>query len=614
MKVDQIVSRREVHDIVLNELDSMAITDIVYHEFEYTRLLVEDILFQLMNRAVIGDQVSVIGSNSLLAQCILKVGYDLHLWLFGENILASELEPNIRGRVTPEMISDGQSRFSERNCGAIILPMVVEHVFANPSMTLGFFKPSLHRDGVLITATRNAGSLGLRSRAFLGMPYQPDLRQSVVHFSMNWPDLQEWRYYLRSELAQVAQDGGFMPLGTKFSMGHQAFKRTDFFGIRSYCALMTKHWMKKFFPSLRDYFVLSLRHATADEIRRGLVPITLNNTFYYEGLPAPSPFVSVVLPTHNRSGLLRNAIEGLMEQEYPAEKFEVIVVDDGSTDDTGEVITKFHTEAPFTVKHIKTTGIGAIEARNMGMREASGEIVAHIDDDCRPSPEWLVEGASCFRGNIAIVSGAIELKPEQSISFFCFAPRYTEDTGIYPTANVFYRRDIALDSGGFDPSFGGNILGRPVSGWDADLGWRLRRLGHGARFSYGAVAYQEVFKLTPMQWLMDGWRAVAFPTAVKRVPELGQYMLFLHVFGHWLNFYFDLSILGIVLALGLRHIWPLLLTIPWVLWCLRQAPHDRWPPSRWPKWAAKIMFLHLRQIVTLCALSVGSIRAKRLVL
>ncbi|HEY65973.1 MAG TPA: glycosyltransferase [Caldilineae bacterium] len=94
--------------------------------------------------------------------------------------------------------------------------------------------------------------------------------------------------------------------------------------------------------------------------------------------------ISVIIPTYNRKDLLRRCLAAATSQDYP--NYEVIVVDDGSTDGTEEMVRR---EFP-QVRYLRQeTNRGPAAARNRGIREATGEIIAFTDDDCVPPPNWL---------------------------------------------------------------------------------------------------------------------------------------------------------------------------------------------------------------------------------
>jgi glycosyltransferase involved in cell wall biosynthesis len=94
------------------------------------------------------------------------------------------------------------------------------------------------------------------------------------------------------------------------------------------------------------------------------------------------PFVSVVVPTFNRAALLPGLLDSLVAQDYPHDRFEVVVVDDGSTDDTPAVVRRYadRAEGP-AVRLVQQRNGGGNQARNAGIQAATGELVAFLDDD-----------------------------------------------------------------------------------------------------------------------------------------------------------------------------------------------------------------------------------------
>jgi hypothetical protein len=105
----------------------------------------------------------------------------------------------------------------------------------------------------------------------------------------------------------------------------------------------------------------------------------------------PRPRMSVVVCSYNGASLIRDCLEGLREQTYP--DYEVIVVDDGSTDATAAIATSYG------VQVISTENQGLSSARNVGLEAATGEIVAYTDDDARPDPDWLLYLAAAFQSS-----------------------------------------------------------------------------------------------------------------------------------------------------------------------------------------------------------------------
>ena len=97
--------------------------------------------------------------------------------------------------------------------------------------------------------------------------------------------------------------------------------------------------------------------------------------------------LSVVVPTFNRRALLARCLRSLAEQDYAREQFEVIVVDDGSTDDTQQFLSDFKSEFEFRIIAQPNRGLAA--ARNAGIRAARNSIVVLLDDDLICSPLLL---------------------------------------------------------------------------------------------------------------------------------------------------------------------------------------------------------------------------------
>ena len=98
------------------------------------------------------------------------------------------------------------------------------------------------------------------------------------------------------------------------------------------------------------------------------------------------PTVSVVLPTYNRAALLRAAIDALLRQDAPADSFELIVVDNNSSDGTPSLLAAMHDPR---LRVIRETRQGLSHARNTGIAAAAGEIVAFIDDDVEAARGWV---------------------------------------------------------------------------------------------------------------------------------------------------------------------------------------------------------------------------------
>ena len=99
--------------------------------------------------------------------------------------------------------------------------------------------------------------------------------------------------------------------------------------------------------------------------------------------------LSVVVPTYNRRDRLARVLAALERQNTPASQFEVVVVDDGSTDGTSDWLASF--KSSYALQHVRLSNGGPARARNVGVERAAGEIVLFIDDDVEPTPELISE-------------------------------------------------------------------------------------------------------------------------------------------------------------------------------------------------------------------------------
>jgi glycosyltransferase involved in cell wall biosynthesis len=102
-----------------------------------------------------------------------------------------------------------------------------------------------------------------------------------------------------------------------------------------------------------------------------------------------NPKYSVIIPTYNRSDEIIDLLNSIRKQTYPHSGFEVIIVDDGSTDNTELLVNSFSSDSDFEVKFIKTDHRGPGEARNIGMNNAVGEYFLFIDSDCIADEKWI---------------------------------------------------------------------------------------------------------------------------------------------------------------------------------------------------------------------------------
>ncbi len=184
------------------------------------------------------------------------------------------------------------------------------------------------------------------------------------------------------------------------------------------------------------------------------------------------PCASVIIPTRNRSGLLRRCLEALANQTARPGTFDVMVVDNGSSDDTMmtlEAARRAYPQLQLHWTHELRQGPGA--ARNRGLMHARGEIILFTDDDCIPARNWVEVMLQTFDRELELagIEGLTYTELDRFSPFLHFA---ANDGGVYPTCNIGYRADIVRSVGGFD------VRAFPdCSAEDVDLGCRVLERG-----------------------------------------------------------------------------------------------------------------------------------------
>ncbi len=199
------------------------------------------------------------------------------------------------------------------------------------------------------------------------------------------------------------------------------------------------------------------------------------------------PELSIVMPTFNRRRRLERVLAGLDRQRARPDRFEVIVVDDGSTDDTAEWLSKNAARA-YTLTHVRQQNAGPARARNHGVSLARGERILFIDDDVEPTPELLEEHLASHSEPNLVVLGPLSSLPHYAQPWVAWEQAKLEqqyaamERGHYePTFRQFWTGNASLEkrhieaAGGFDAAF--------LRAEDVELGRRLHELGLKFRFN-----------------------------------------------------------------------------------------------------------------------------------
>ena len=198
--------------------------------------------------------------------------------------------------------------------------------------------------------------------------------------------------------------------------------------------------------------------------------------------------VSVIVPAYNAARTLPACLAALKDQAVSRSSYEVIVVDDGSTDATREITQSYG------VRLLTQPNHGPAAARNLGVQAAQGEILLFTDADCAPAPDWIVAMIEPLADPDVIgVKGAYRTRQRGLVARFVQAEyedkydkmrqeRYIDFVDTYAAA---YRRCVFADGQGFDPAF------PRASGEDVEFSYRLARQGYKMVFAPKAVVYHQ---------------------------------------------------------------------------------------------------------------------------
>jgi|GEM_PF-2385043 len=239
-------------------------------------------------------------------------------------------------------------------------------------------------------------------------------------------------------------------------------------------------------------------------------------------------FFSVIIPTYNRRDALEQTIRCVLLQSYPSHRYELIVVDDGSTDSTGKYLQQLAFAG--SLRFISQRNAGPAAARNAGAQIAHGEVLVFTDDDCLPEPGWLAALDAGYNNPYnqyrAAIGGPVRNQAsehwlnrlaavqEQHRSNDAEAPEFLD------TANASYRRTVFLQVGGFR-----EFLPFPSSE-DTDLSLRCIMAGYALHSMPDAIVYhagrtclRSLLKQSWLRGISEGYIRVMYATFRAFTPS-----------------------------------------------------------------------------------------------
>lgn len=322
------------------------------------------------------------------------------------------------------------------------------------------------------------------------------------------------------------------------------------------------------------------------------------------------PFVSVIVPVLNRENHIGRCLDSLLALNYPS--FEIIVVDNGSTDKTQEIISRYPVKMAVEQKG------GAYAARNTGIKFARGEIIAFTDSDCVVDKDWLNKLVKNYHHEgVGGVGGQLMPYPHESLTeeFLSFGVLMIfhstetvviqQDTnrflsGALGSANMSYRKKVLRKMNEFEDdlaNFGG----------DYDLCWRVQRNGYEVIYEPEAIVFHELRSNLSQMIKQFFYLGKGLPLLLKKQPGNFSYITIKTYLFHNCEFrcklpiqmlltldFCNLLILGLLLIFVHPFFLYLSLVISMgVLWGSWRSTKEVVKKTRKVKWFLLFPFLHL---------------------
>ena len=295
------------------------------------------------------------------------------------------------------------------------------------------------------------------------------------------------------------------------------------------------------------------------------------------------PFVSITIATYNAERWIERCLNSLSAQTYLQELIEVVVVDDGSTDRTREILREMTTKRP-NLKIIEQENRGTAAAHTKGLKKASGRYVFVLSHDAYAEPDWVESAVEIFEENpqVGIVQGEVRAAREVTEPF-AHLVEFESFNRSFPTVAIVYRaRDLDLV---------GRYYLEELSryGDDAELAYRILEGGSKSVFSERLTARHEVVPEPFWKSIKEAWGRQKFCLLFKLHPQMRS---FLHCGFLWVSLERYLHTL----------FWPWLMLLAGLTYF-----YDRDIGLKW-------LHLLLEELVFFFALAVGSIRYQSLIL
>jgi len=261
------------------------------------------------------------------------------------------------------------------------------------------------------------------------------------------------------------------------------------------------------------------------------------------------PTFSIILPIYNAGKTIESCLDSLLRIDFPTERYEVILVDNGSIDGSLEIMRRY----PFRI--VRESVKNSFSARNCGIRNSTGDIIVLTDSDCVVDPGWLKAFEASFSDNEVMACGGkiVSYPPKNAVEAYPSKIKaHNNEVSILEsplflpwidTANAAYRRTVFDELGFFDD------IHFDVTG-DIDMGWRTSL--HGYKIEYSERALVQHINRSTLKALMRQYGQYGYASVRLRKKYRYYYenVLMLKDYGTW----WEINHIGKILFHSLRNL------------------------------------------------------------
>lgn len=237
--------------------------------------------------------------------------------------------------------------------------------------------------------------------------------------------------------------------------------------------------------------------------------------------------ISVIIPSYNAEKTIIQALKGLENQTR--NDFEVVVVDDGSTDSSFELVKSYKNKSELPIRLIKQQNAGPAKARNIGFEHSAGDIIIFLDSDCVPPDNWIEEMARPLNKKIAGCNCGYKVKNKESMIAryidYEIAKRHEKLIGksidTIGTYSASFIKSVFNEVGGFDTKY------KVASGEDFDFAFNVKKMGYDLVFTDKTFVYHHhpdtLKKYLKQQFGRGYWRVGMYLGNIDKITKGDSY-------------------------------------------------------------------------------------------